>query len=41
MQNYENIGPNTKVKNVRIRNTWSVKMQTCTKKFGGMVFLTD
>ena len=41
MQNYENIGPNTKVKNVRIRNTWSVKMQTCTKKFGGMVSLTD
>ena len=41
MQNYENIGPKTKVKNVCIRNIWSVKMLTCTKKFGGMGFLTD
>ena len=41
MQNYENIGPKAKVKNVCIRNIWSVKMQTCTKKFGGMGFLTD
>ena len=26
MQNYENIGPKAKVKNVCIRNIWSVKM---------------
>ena len=41
MPNHENIEPKTNVKDLRVKNIWSVKMQTFTKKLRGMGFLTD